>query len=437
MALYTLAYCRNSTKEQDFQTQLHQLEGAGFDELFVEHISGGKKERPEFDRLAERAIELRKQGHEVVILVVELSRWARDTIVSLSRIEKLEDVGVKIREVAGGAVSLKTATEFLVTGMKSVYAEYYRRELSERIHRSYDRRRAQGAPLCTKPPFGYQHAADKTKLEPDPERWQIAREIVARALKGDSLYSIRKWMWEEYGIKRKERSLKLALLSDAWRGHIVDLRNDRVLYNRHEPLLSEAEYKQIKHRFDLSKQLRGRNVAATVYPIPSGGVVRCHDCNLAMQTVTSNGKRHFRCITYGCQYRNKYLRQDAIEAAIQNEIADMARLIGERMNRAESSIDPRILQLEAEIEQLRPLQHREAIAAEIERIELEIDQLKSVSEVETLGAKERRKLIADLEANTPQEWAAIATADRRAVYTELVEKVTCKGREIVDVKLRI
>jgi DNA invertase Pin-like site-specific DNA recombinase len=65
-----LAYCRASTNKQELDLQLHLLSQQGYDELFQEHISGRRRDRPEFERLVSRALELAGQGLTLIDWIV-------------------------------------------------------------------------------------------------------------------------------------------------------------------------------------------------------------------------------------------------------------------------------------------------------------------------------------------------------------------------------
>jgi len=186
--------------------------------------------------------------------------------------------------------------------------------------------------------------------------------------------------------------------------------------------------------------LRGKN-AGKIYPIPSAGagLVRCGECGFALTTSTSKGRRYYRCVQHDCPVKQKYVRSETIEAAIQEAIVEAAEGLAEATLAAEmvTSQDPRIVQLEDELKALKPLAHRPAVAAEIEEIEAELCQLKTAPTLAAMGAAERSELVTALAELTSEDWEARSAVERRDLYSELVERVVLRGHEVIEVVLRI
>jgi DNA invertase Pin-like site-specific DNA recombinase len=434
-----LGYARVSSDNQNLETQLFLFQQEKLDELFVEKISGRREDRPELTRLCDRALALAKSGESVEVLFVEFSRWGRNTSYALKLVETLELAGVKIREIRGTEISVATSSGLLNTGMKALLAHYYSVQLSERVKRAYDRRRAEGRPLCGNPPLGYRWAADHSQIEPDPATWPIARAIVDRMLRGDSKYSICKWLLEDHDIRRSADGINRLCRSEAWRGHIVDRKHGRLLRDTHPALITEDEYQALERRLAINRQLRGAN-QGKVYAIPSsgGGIVRCATCGFAETTSTTQGRRYFRCVQHDCPSRQKYLRSEVIEAAIQEAIVEAAEAVADATLAAttEATLDPRVVQLEDELQQLTGLAHRPAVALEIQQIEAELAQLKAAPTLDAVGAAERRDLIQSLAALTSEDWEVLSSEEKRELYGALVERVVVEGHQIVEVRLR-
>jgi DNA invertase Pin-like site-specific DNA recombinase len=127
MAHYQLCYGRVSSKDQNLDLQIQQFQQqVEFDELFTESLSGRRRDRPEFLRLVDRALELRQHRHQVTVWVVEWTRWARDTVWAMESLAQLEAAGVQVKELTTGQeITLQTASGLLTTGVKSLMAHYY------------------------------------------------------------------------------------------------------------------------------------------------------------------------------------------------------------------------------------------------------------------------------------------------------------------------
>ena len=431
MALYRLGYGRVSSADQNLDRQVYLFEQLGTDELFLEKISGGRRDRPEFLRLVDRALELRQQGHQVEIVVLDLTRWARDISYSLETIERLEDAGVKIREGASEPLSLRTAAGFLEVGAKSLFSHYFRLTLSDQGRKAYERKRKEGKPWGAPVPLGYARQPDQSAFAPG-KTWGIARAAVDKFLAGSSLMELARWLYQEHGIKRSPQGLGNWLKNPLLRGHIHYPGTGETFYNSHPALISEGEHQAILQRMEQNRCLRGANKGKT-YPVP--GVVYCAGCGLKCNSSVNKTSRYFYCYRAkrgDCSAPKTYCRQDVIEAAIQEAILEAAETIAADLL-APGTTDPRIATLEAEAAGLRPFAGRAGIAAEIEAIEREVVQLKVAQGNQAAGDAELREAI---QAMALVDWEGLSQEDRRAIYGALVERVTVEGGEVVEVVVK-
>ncbi|NER82272.1 MAG: recombinase family protein [Leptolyngbya sp. SIO1D8] len=436
MALFRLSYGRVSSLDQNIELQVSQFESIGYDELYIEKISGRRRDRPEFKRLVARALELRSQGHDVAVYVIEWTRWARDTAFSLYSLEKLEKAGVVVIEATTQKpVTMMTAAGVLDAGVKSVMAHYYSIELSERLKRSYiDRRKRQrlmGGPL----PWGYVKSTDKSRFIPSKD-WALCREVIERFLDGETLTGLVRWLWAEHRIKKSSAGLRRWLINPILRGHIQYI-DGSILYNRHDPLISESEWSSVQYRLKLNRQLRGKN-KGRIYAVPSE-VVICSRCGGKASTCCNKLTRYFYCYRAAkrgdCPAPTTYCRQDWVEAAIQERISERAEAISNDLLSSESIASPAIAEKRTELEALKPLAHRPAIALEIKAIESEIVQMEAAGVVQEASSLERRQKILELAEATPTHWATLEPEERRAIYFDLVKTIEILGSEVIRVDL--
>jgi DNA invertase Pin-like site-specific DNA recombinase len=435
MAHYQLCYGRVSTEEQSLKLQIQQFQQQlEFDELFAENLSGRRRDRPEFLRMVDRALELRQQRHQVTVWVVEWTRWARDTVWAMESLAQLEAAGVIVKELTTGQeITLQTASGLLTTGVKSLMAHYYSVELGERIGRATMQMRRQGRPMGGPAPFGYQRSPDNSRYEPGPD-WAIAREAVEFYLEHGNLTALLSHIGERYGLYKTRGSWRAWLRSAALRGHLHYARTDEWRYNTHQALISEEEYQRIDYLIGLNRQLRGHN-QGRVYPVPP--IVSCV-CGTRCRTFIGRSHRYFTCaVRTDFPERNcphtRACRQDAIEAAMQEALAEAAEAIAADMLQP-STVNPQAIALERELEALRPLAHRAAIAEEIAAIEAELQTLAGMESHASANQQELR-----------EKTMAIAQADlnllpvvrRREIYAELVERVILQGNEVAEVRLKL
>jgi DNA invertase Pin-like site-specific DNA recombinase len=439
-----LAYVRASTNRQETDLQLAMLDREGYDELFTEHISGRRRDRPEFQRMVDRALELRRQGHEVAILVVNGSRWARDIVTSLTEIERLEEAGVTIRSIEGGKLSVATPEDFMVTGVSALASEFFSRNLSREVKRRYNEKRLAGKVVGSRVAWPYRRRKDDFhQLEPDPEQWPIARQLIERLAAGETFGAAVKWL-DSQGVRRSIPWAKKWLNNPVLRGHLAysiggltsaDRRAgvkkpQHLIYNTHPALVSEAEWQLLRYRIELRRSLHGANAGATVYPVPP--IVWCAACGGKASSALADGRRYWRCTHYYCPGTKPSTRDDAIEAAMQEAILEAAEAVAAAVL-CNDTTDPRIAALEAEAVALRPLSHRAGIVAEIEAIELEVAQLKAAQGTQAAGAAELRKALLGL-AVAP--WEALTPEQRRGIYGRFVERVAVVDGEVVEVVVR-
>ncbi|GEK35452.1 recombinase family protein [Kurthia sibirica] len=121
-------YARVSTHGQDLTTQIEQLERENCDEIFSEHYTGTKKDRPKFTEL------LNKVQEGDIIVVTKLDRFARSTMGALSTIEALNEKNVDLVVIDMGGQKIDTSTpngELLFTIM-SGFAKFERDMIVQR-----------------------------------------------------------------------------------------------------------------------------------------------------------------------------------------------------------------------------------------------------------------------------------------------------------------
>lgn len=435
MALYRLFYGRVSSKDQNLDLQLAQAQEFGFDQIFSEHITGRRQDRPEFNNLIAKALELRQQGHQVEVWVVEWSRWARNTAFSMEKVRELEAAGVVIMELTTRQpMTLSTASGLITTGTKSLMAEYYSIELKERVERSIAQRKKLNKPIGPTVALGYQRSADKSRLEPGPE-WQIARELIEKFVAGESIHALMRWLWETHGIHRGRSSLWAWLKSPTIRGHLVYDRGKDIRYNTHPPLLSESEARQIDYRMELNRQMKGRNARGTFYAVPN--FVWCAECGRRMDSWSDKRRRYFLCNHSrrrgDCGNRLR-INQLNVETAIQKAFMEAAAKIATDLNQI-NTVDPAIAALEAERAALKPLAHRPAIAEEIAAIDAEIANRRAGHQRQDIS--HLQDVIKTFSNLNESDWKQLSQVKRRAIYSELVENLFVLEGQVTKVKLKI
>lgn len=98
-----IGYARVSTLDQDLASQLDALERAGCTRVFSEHISSRVRLRPELDAALTLAREIKtaSAGHEVVLVVTEMKRLARNAAELMTIAGGLQSDGIGLELLTG------------------------------------------------------------------------------------------------------------------------------------------------------------------------------------------------------------------------------------------------------------------------------------------------------------------------------------------------
>ena len=118
-------YARVSTRHQDLEGQMRQLEEEHCDRIYFEKITGTKNDRPEFQKLLQEI----QTGDTLV--VTKLDRFARSTQNALNTIKFLFEKGVKINVLNLGVIE-NTSTGRLIFTIFSAFADFERDLIVER-----------------------------------------------------------------------------------------------------------------------------------------------------------------------------------------------------------------------------------------------------------------------------------------------------------------
>lgn len=118
-------YARVSTRHQDLEGQLRQLEEEHCDQIFFEKITGTNSDRPEFKKLLEAV----RSGDTIV--VTKLDRFARSTQDALNTIKYLFEKGVRVNVLNLGVIE-NSSTGRLIFTIFSAFADFERDLIVER-----------------------------------------------------------------------------------------------------------------------------------------------------------------------------------------------------------------------------------------------------------------------------------------------------------------
>ena len=160
-------------------------------------ISGTTDNRPEFQRMIEDA----KAGAWSYVIVYSMDRFARDRYASITYKKILMDSGVRVLSAMENISDEPSG--ILLESVLEGLAEYYSRELSQKIRRGLNDN-ASKCMVAASIPFGYMKGPDN-KYAINPETAPIVKEIFSRVLKGENYIDIARDL-NERGIRTKSKS---------------------------------------------------------------------------------------------------------------------------------------------------------------------------------------------------------------------------------------
>ncbi|MBA2861801.1 recombinase family protein [Methanococcus maripaludis] len=133
-----IGYARVSTKDQNLERQLDELKKAGCEKIFLEKISGTKRNRPEFDKM----FGVLRSGD--IILVTELTRISRSTKDLVEIVESCKSLGVEIKSLKESWLDTTSAHGKLLFTIFAGLAEFERDLISERVKSGLTAARSRG-----------------------------------------------------------------------------------------------------------------------------------------------------------------------------------------------------------------------------------------------------------------------------------------------------
>jgi DNA invertase Pin-like site-specific DNA recombinase len=135
-----IGYARVSTQDQNLEAQVDALKRAGVhpDHIHTDQASGVAKRRPGLALLMKDV----RAGDTIVVW--KLDRFGRSVIDLLTRLKKLDEMGVGFRSLTEG-IDTKTAIGRLLIAVLGAIAEFERALNAERTARGMQHRKSQGA----------------------------------------------------------------------------------------------------------------------------------------------------------------------------------------------------------------------------------------------------------------------------------------------------
>lgn len=334
------------------------FEGWNIHEFVDDGYTGTNDDRPDFQRM----IELVKDGQIQCIIVKDLSRFARNYVITGDYLEQIFPfLGVRFIAINDHYdSSMNTSVDDNMSMvLKSVLNAYYSKDISRKIFSSFTQRMKNGTFLGT-PPYGYTRNKEHTQYLIDPTAAETVQKIFALALKGKSRKQIANILNEEglptpgeYNrlngkIQKKSRmvaehpiwesdKISSILRNRSYTGDLVmrkqvaivpgskkkrptDTSEQFVKKNAHEAIISRKDFDKVQELFP--KRTFSKRHSSLEYTLK--GVVRCGICKRAMVRASSN--KFFYCPHSGMEHSEcsaKHFPVEEIEQVIFESLKPM------------------------------------------------------------------------------------------------------------------
>ncbi len=377
----TALYCRLSkddgqdaesnsiSNQKQFLEQKAREYGLSDTRYYVDDgYTGTNFNRPGFQKMLED-IEL---GYVTTVMVKDLSRLGRH-YVEVGNYTDTYFPEHDVRFIAVNDMVDSDEGENELAPFRNVMNEMYARDISRKIRCSHRLRGNMGEPL-SQPPYGYMKSPEnKKKWIVDPEPAEVVRTIFKLTLDGQGVETICHYLqdqkviipleyWFEKGLPRggkrpqqnpyrwRMNTVQKILRNREYCGDIVNFKtysksfknkkrienpeeNWVIFRDVHEPIIDRETFELVQRKLSKTKRRK---------PKPENGeknvfsdLLVCADCGkkLWYHTNTINPDIHFfSCSNYEKDYRGTcktrhYLRADAIELIVTNELKRLAALL--------------------------------------------------------------------------------------------------------------
>lgn len=348
--------------------QHSDLQKYEFLEFYDDGISGTTMNRPELQKM----LELVKQDEIQCVIVKDLSRFSRDYIELGSYMEQIFPfMGVRFISIMDNYDSNdfigKTAS--IDIEFKGLLADFYTKDVSEKVKSSLTAKREQGKYSTGNVSFGYEkNLKNRMELLIVPEEAEVVKKIFELSHMGMNLTEICKELNDNKimtplefrnlrkkqnrkELQRKQRlwqpgTVRSILTSESYLGHMVygksvqaavgsskkklKPRSERRIYkNHHIPIVSQELFDAVQEKFFKVNSSTRNSIS---YPLK--GKVYCGNCHrkLRMMQLAQNKKSFY------CAYHRLDSHNECLGGKIANEELEQI-VLGELKQQLKQSVD--------------------------------------------------------------------------------------------------
>lgn len=253
-----------------------------------------------------------------MVITKDLSRFGRDYIKGGDYLEKIfPEYGVRYVAINDGIDTFENENWMEMTPIKSVFNDYYPKDISRKVKSVFKEKQKKGEYLCSQAPYGYKKdTLLKNHLVIDEEVVHNVRKIFEMYLGGKSVYEIRKVLNSKgiqspSGYAKKQADLKpwnsVTLLNilknEAYIGNTVGNKKIKVslkskkrlmvpkenqikIENTHEAIISKADFEEVQ--FLLSQKSINRKQK---HEYLFRGLIKCKTCHGNLEVGAKQSKK--------------------------------------------------------------------------------------------------------------------------------------------------
>lgn len=425
-----VGYIRVSTATGEqlaaLESQRARIQATGVERVIQDIQSGRESDRAGYMELLD-LIDRRQVSEVVITRIDRLGRDAADTDAAIAFAAKR---GVKLTAIDGGTIESETPQGFAMSRFMTTMAEMESRMLSLRIKSNLEQLRLKGHPIRGRAPWGYRLKPDKTGYERHPVEWARAQTMlrILASCEWRLTAALRQWASEGRGDipLHSPKTLRGWLVNPVLRGgmgYFMQSNKEfaRVVWETHEPLMTNECYNQALKALKLNRRMWGQNVTLT--PKLLTGLCRCAECGRHLSYAGGRTYLGLLCRHFGCSQQYKSTRESVIREAVLEAISaraeSLATLIADEPPEAQLLRDA-IQRLEA----LNDPDVADAIAAK--RLKLQNLHKRDPVDPQLLELLSR-----------PRTFSHLAPERLRALLQELVVCIKVRSQAVEEVQLRI
>lgn len=387
------------------------------------------------------AVEAIEAGEAGVLVVAYFDRLVRSLRIQGEVVSRVEAVGGQVLTVDVGAISERTAAQWLSGTMLGAVNEYAARAAAERSREAQAAAIERGAVPFPNLPPGLRRIdvpkghPDHGKVEPDPATRNIAGEAFRLRAEGATIAAIREYLREK-GIERSFHGVGAMLEQRLYLGELH--------FGNYEPNLTACEAiieRDLFDRVQRMKVARGRRGKSDRL-LARLGVLRCANCGgrMSVGTQTQNGRSYsfYRCAPTGdCQQRvtiGAEIAERVVTDAVRAALADVEgrASVEDNAREAETGLAAAQADLDAAIRAFAGLEDEQAARDRLAELRALRDQAQE--RVDHLGASRAQVVV-----NADTDWNDLSLDARRALIRATVDQVLVrsggKGAERLTVQL--